>query len=264
MGQPTGYCLWRFRKRWKMLAFARWWSILADLPCCMEVMNPYGDIIRVDTETGRLSMANQNQYAQNDEVDDPPSTGGDDQALPEAPEQRQEAPEQPPDVATSGSPPTSVGSAPNTADGPISVIQPNRRDRFLSSLFARVVRFLSDSDRMCGSAIAMGLFGFAASYVWSDFTCFARSGALIVAIGISLVSGAAITGMDLRSPVIKPTTGLSHLDPEGYKQASEPLPDWLPGQLEARQAAGFLGPLVSFIGTVIWGFGDLLNVPYGF
>ena len=202
-------------------------------------------------------MAHYNQHAENDKLDASRATESDDDVQLEVPVPSQ-------DLSTAGSPPAPVASSLGSAAGSFAVARLNRRDRFLKFLLARVTRFLGDSDRMCGLAIAVGLFGFAASFLWSDFACFARSGALIVAIGIALVSRTAITGKDLGPLVVKPTTGLTHLNSEHYRQAGEPMPEWLPGELRAWQAVGFLGPLVSFIGTVIWGFGDLLNAPFGF
>lgn len=112
---------------------------------------------------------------------------------------------------------------------------------------------------MVAVAILLSLGGLLIGYVCKDFTWFARFGALVVAIGITLLSRASLIRQDIMTHVLQSETGLSHLNPEHYKQIGEPVPDWVHEDRQTRAAVGVWGPLVSFIGTLIWGFGDLLN-----
>lgn len=112
---------------------------------------------------------------------------------------------------------------------------------------------------MVAIAILLSLGGLLIGYVCEDFTWFARFGALVVAIGITLLSRASLIRQDIMTHVLQSETGLSHLNPEHYKQIGEPVPDWVHEDHQTRAAVGVWGPLVSFIGTLIWGFGDLLN-----
>lgn len=117
----------------------------------------------------------------------------------------------------------------------------------------------ADTRAMLLITIVLILSGLCLSYMLRDFTWFARFGALIVAVGITLLSRASIIRQDIMAHVFEAETGLSHLNPEHYKKIGEPVPEWVHNDLRTRKAVGFWGPLVSFTGTVIWAFGDLLN-----
>lgn len=68
-----------------------------------------------------------------------------------------------------------------------------------------------------------------------------------------------ILGEDIKMHVIMDKTDLSDLDPKHYELAGEPLPDFVVQDLKSRTAAGVLGPLIVFVGTLANVFGDLLN-----
>jgi hypothetical protein len=122
------------------------------------------------------------------------------------------------------------------------------------------MRALFASTRaMLAIAILLSVAGLLSGYILRDFTWFARCGALIVAVGVTLLSRASVIREDIRTHIITDETGLSHLDPEHYKRLGDPIPDWVLLDLRTRAAVGVWGPLVTFIGTLIWGFGDLLN-----
>jgi hypothetical protein len=112
---------------------------------------------------------------------------------------------------------------------------------------------------MLAIAILVSVAGLLSGYLLRDFTWFARCGALVVAVGITLLSRASMIREDIMPHIINDETGLSHLDPEHYKQIGEPIPAWVLLDLRTRAAEGVWGPLLTFIGTLIWGFGDLLN-----
>ena len=112
---------------------------------------------------------------------------------------------------------------------------------------------------MLAIAILFSVAGLLSGYILRDFTWFARCGALVVAVGITLLSRASVLREDIRPHIINNETGLSHLDPEHYKRIGESTPDWVLLDSRTRAAEGVWGPLLTFIGTLIWGFGDLLN-----
>lgn len=116
-----------------------------------------------------------------------------------------------------------------------------------------------DTHAMLIIASLLILGGLTLGYVLKDFTWFARFGALVVATGITLLSRASVIREDIIAHVLQDETGLSHLDPEHYAQMGKPIPEWVQEDQRTRMAVGLWGPLVSFIGTIIWGFGDLLN-----
>lgn len=66
---------------------------------------------------------------------------------------------------------------------------------------------------MVAVAILLSFGGLLIGYVCEDFTWFARFGALVVAIGITLLSRASLIRQDLVTHVLQSETGLSHLDP---------------------------------------------------
>lgn len=101
--------------------------------------------------------------------------------------------------------------------------------------------------------------GLLIGYAAHDFTWFARSRALVQAIGIALLSRVSLIGTDIQPHSISPDTGLSTLDREHYKQVDQPVPEWVLIDSKTRFAVGVCGPFVSFTGTFIWAFGDLLN-----
>lgn len=101
--------------------------------------------------------------------------------------------------------------------------------------------------------------GFLIGYGAGDFTWFARCGALVVASGITLLSRASIIREDIRAHFTQSRTGLSCLDPEHYVRIGKPIPEWVREDIRTRAAVGVWGPLVTFVGTMISGFGDLLN-----
>jgi hypothetical protein len=116
-----------------------------------------------------------------------------------------------------------------------------------------------DVRLMLTIAILLALGGLLIGFVLKDFSWFARFGGLVVAVGITLLSRASVIGEDIRTHIAQNETGLSHLDPEHYKQTGKPIPEWVQEDRRTRKAVGVWGPFVSFIGTLIWAFGDLLN-----
>ena len=113
-------------------------------------------------------------------------------------------------------------------------------------------------------SIIIAIIGLLAGYTEKDFMWFARSGSLVVAIGILLISRTSFTGRDLLTPIIGAGTEVNVNSPDHFKKLGEPVPKYVLTDVEARNAIGKLGPLVTFAGTIIWGFGDLLNKVFEF
>jgi hypothetical protein len=86
---------------------------------------------------------------------------------------------------------------------------------------------------------------------------FSRSGAVVTAIGLVLLSRDKIVGQDLRPPIFMADSPFRSTDPEHYEAIGEAVPDWVRQDVKSRIAIGKYGPIVSVIGTLIWGFGDL-------
>ena len=103
------------------------------------------------------------------------------------------------------------------------------------------------------------LAGLTQSLILKDFIWFSRCGSLIVAIGIILLSRTFITGKDLLLTVFGADVPENINGPEYYKKRNEVIPDYIEEDIISRKAIGWYGPLVSSVGTLIWGYGDLLN-----
>ena len=121
------------------------------------------------------------------------------------------------------------------------------------------MRLLGNTRFMLGLAVGISSGGFAAGVYLDSFSWFARSGALVQAIGIAFLSRASLIGVDIRQHSISNETGLSHLDPKHYEELEVDVPAWVRLDSRTRAAVGVWGPVVSFAGTLIWAFGDLLN-----
>lgn len=112
---------------------------------------------------------------------------------------------------------------------------------------------------MAALSFGLLLIGLAVSLLQKDFTWLARSGAVLVGLGIVVLSRTSISGTELHIPVLGAETGLDLFTPEHHIKLGNPVPEWVYEQQRNRFALGKLGPALSFVGTVIWGFGDLLN-----
>ena len=118
---------------------------------------------------------------------------------------------------------------------------------------------ISNNRLMAITAVVFLVAGLLIGYSVKDFMWFARSGSILVGIGVALFSRPAVIGQEIRFSVIKLETGLGHNDPAHYHRLGESVPSWVIQDRESRLAVGVLAPIITFIGTIIWGFGDLLN-----
>ena len=116
---------------------------------------------------------------------------------------------------------------------------------------------------MVGAASIFTAVGIVLSICLHDFMWFARFGSVITAIGIILFNRPVIVRQDLLLDVQMAETGLSSRDPEHYRRVQEPIP---PAVVEDRRSrhALYFALWITLAGTIIWGFGDLLNGIFGF
>jgi hypothetical protein len=122
----------------------------------------------------------------------------------------------------------------------------------------------SNNLLLLGAAALLLAIGLALSLYARDFLWLARFGALITGIGIIVISRPAVTGKDILLQVVMDESGLTSTDPEYYRRRNEPIPDAVMEDQKSRKAVGILGPFLTLLGTVIWGFADLLNFAVGF
>jgi hypothetical protein len=134
----------------------------------------------------------------------------------------------------------------------INVIFSKSRGFIIHSLLGdtRVILFITILLILCGLLLGC---------IFRDFAWFSRFGALVVGMGITLLSRASVIREDIIAHAIETETGLSHLNPEHYKKIGRPIPEWVHKDYQTRKAVGVWGPAVSLTGTIIWAFGDLLN-----
>lgn len=123
-----------------------------------------------------------------------------------------------------------------------------------------VRRFLLSNEILLLTSILSIVCGVLASMYKHDFAWFARSGAIVVAVGIAILSRYILLGVNLKPDIYHLPTGLSQTNPDHYKRLGLPVPSGIQHDYDLKLSIGLLGPIVSFIGTIIWGFGDLLNL----
>ncbi|WP_041366651.1 hypothetical protein [Methylophaga frappieri] len=101
--------------------------------------------------------------------------------------------------------------------------------------------------------------GILASVLWQDFEWVSRSGSLVVGLGIISLSRTFILKKDLLLEIKASDSDLNLNAPEYYQTKNQPIPDYVVQDQNSRFALGVVGPTLSFLGSLIWGFGDLLN-----
>ena len=107
-------------------------------------------------------------------------------------------------------------------------------------------------------AFVVFLLGIFTSVKCNDPYWFQRFGSILVGIGIILLARTFITGEDLKTPILGSDTGLNIFGEEHYEKIGETIPEFVKNDIESRRAIGIYGPIISFVGTLIWGFGDLI------
>ena len=125
-------------------------------------------------------------------------------------------------------------------------------------------RLLANNRFLVTLSIVAAVAGFITGYVKRDFYWFARFGALVVGFGIALVSRTAFTGRDPLLNVTAADTRENINSPEHFMKLGELIPEYVATDVAARKAINLFGPAITFVGTAIWGFGDLLNTLFHF
>ena len=109
-------------------------------------------------------------------------------------------------------------------------------------------------------AVICIVLGIYASIRFHDFMCLSRAGAVVVGIGIVALSRTFILKKDLLLSVGSGEPGNLNLNgPEYYQAKGKPVPAYVQEDLRSRFALGVVGPVLSFVGSLIWAFADLLN-----
>ena len=114
---------------------------------------------------------------------------------------------------------------------------------------------------MLASLIA--IIGSIVGYLSKDFLWFARFGSIIIWVGILFLARTAFTG-DLLPHIKMADSPFYSNQIEHYKYVKKKIPPIIQIDIKARKAVNIYGPLVTFMGTIIWGFGDLLNCIFHF
>lgn len=78
-------------------------------------------------------------------------------------------------------------------------------------------KFLTNNWLMAGLALALLVFGVCLSVSCKNFQWLSRFGALVICTGVITLARPSILGEDIKGHVIMTDTGLSHLDPEHWK-----------------------------------------------
>lgn len=131
--------------------------------------------------------------------------------------------------------------------------------RQLSQALGFMRKLIANNMFMLFLSIAVALGGFTIGWLRHDFTAFARAGALLVGFGIIVLSRTFITRTEFHPFIGGAETGLNVYEREHWQKIGKPIHPTVFEQEHNRFALGLLGPSLSFAGTVIWAFGDLLN-----
>jgi len=118
-------------------------------------------------------------------------------------------------------------------------------------------KIFSNNFGMLLLALVAAVIGFLWAWEVRSGGPFSRSGAIVTAVGLFLLSRDKIVGQDLGLPVYMAESPFRNIDPDHYESIGEAVPDWVREDVKSRIAIGRYGPIVSVIGTLIWGFGDL-------
>jgi len=112
------------------------------------------------------------------------------------------------------------------------------------------IKILGNKAAVVSFAFAMGLVGIGISVFQSDWLWFSRFGSLITVSGLLLISSPIFDRGVYKSN--SSTFGFAELDHEGKIMVSSAEDRVIGSKI-------YKGVLITIVGTVIWGFGDLLN-----
>ncbi|MDC8832959.1 hypothetical protein [Alteromonas gilva] len=112
------------------------------------------------------------------------------------------------------------------------------------------IKILGNKTAVASFALAMGLIGIGISVFQSDWLWFSRFGSLITVSGLLLISSPIFVRGVYKAN--SSTSGFAELDHEGKVMVTS-------SEDRAIGSKVYQGVLITIVGTVIWGFGDLLN-----
>lgn len=120
-------------------------------------------------------------------------------------------------------------------------------------------KIITNNRTMALISILCALAGIAQSIVFSDFSWFQRSGCLLVCIGILLLVRPSLVNQSLLVAIKKIDSPFDSNDPKHYQYLGEEVPSVVIEDEANRKAVNKYGPFITFAGTLIWGYGDLVN-----
>lgn len=103
------------------------------------------------------------------------------------------------------------------------------------------------------------LYGIIHSVIAEDFIWFARSGSVLVAIGIFMISRFTLVNEEPLLFIGDEKTYENLNSPDFYNKRDMQIPDYVVKDHENKKSIEIYGPFISLLGTLIWGYGDLLN-----
>ena len=112
---------------------------------------------------------------------------------------------------------------------------------------------------MICAVIVLFLIGIIHSLIVKNFTWFQRIGSIIVGIGIILLSRPVIIKQSLLIEIKMSDSPYTSNDPRHYEYTGEQVPKAVNEDVKNRKAVYVQGPIITLVGTFIWGYGDLLN-----
>jgi hypothetical protein len=81
---------------------------------------------------------------------------------------------------------------------------------------------------------------------------------------VILLARPNIIGLDMLPQIRLADSTKYSDDPEYYRETGQPVPEHINQNQQSRTAIGLHGPVISFVGTLINAFADLLNYVVGF
>ena len=120
-------------------------------------------------------------------------------------------------------------------------------------------KLFSSNHSLSVIAFLFALIGLVQSIYLQDFIWFSRIGSMVVGVGIVLLARPSIVNEDLLPNVQSADTLFNLNSQEHFKALGETVPDYVINDLASRNAIGVIGPIITLLGTFIWGYGDLFN-----
>jgi ribose/xylose/arabinose/galactoside ABC-type transport system permease subunit len=125
-------------------------------------------------------------------------------------------------------------------------------------------KLLESNSFLLSLSVTAIIVGFLWGYFSSNFTWWARSGSIVVSLGILFIVRTAISGRPLMPHIITAESNKPYTSQEHWCFINESMPEAVKVNNSDERAISIWGPLITFLGTIIWGYGDLLNICFHF